>query len=745
MNKIQHKLKIFDKQLSKENWLLTTIQRRPLLLPAIGLVVGIFTSSLLPAIFALSAFAILCLFSISLYLILSEKRKEIAIFIVCFAFAFLGALRLVDANKYSPSNISSLEFENKIPVEIKATISSIPSRKDYRHWLFSSFNWGKSPYHFTIDLEEIKTENGWQKINGKLYTTLNSQENLDFEVGDNIEATGWLNKLSEARNIGGFDFKKYMSYHGIRYRLGISNQGYIKRIDSKSFGEIKYYGRRFMQRLHQRAEPINIKHSKLLNALISGYRSEVDSKVIQDFRRSGLLHLLSLSGLHVALLLSIVWLITRTIGIRKHHRAIICIAFCLGFVYLVEPRPPIVRAATIAIIFFLAIVLKRKPDILNTLSLSAIGLLLYNPFNLFMVGFELSFVTIISIVLFQEQIRFAIDSLTGFRFFDVKNKSLIHRFISHNFSLLSVGIAAWIGSAGIIAYYFCSIYPLSAIWTCIALPFFTLTLSAQLVRLVVAITFPSAIALVNPIVNFFAEVMTELVAKMSSVSISEIIIAAPSKTIVFSLYIAIALLLLSISKMAFRRLLKPSLLIICAISFLMLYHIQNSSDSLTITTFSIGKGYCTFIEQADENLLINCGSSSVKDLGRSTITPYLRRRGITKIENIILTDLTLKCVNGLDGVLEYSKPDNLYCTQNLILQKESSRLAYTVNELAREKSVPMKQMPPSINIGCAEIKNVSKNPDKLDLIIEFAGKKFKLPTAKNKMTVTTINSDSKED
>lgn len=746
MNEIQQKLQIFDKQFSSFNWLEITLQRRPLLLPALALSVGIFLSTHITEATIIAVLGCFCIILATLFFALKSKRKIVAIILIACSFSLLGTLRFFAREDYKSDHINSINIESKIPLRIRGVISSIPSRRDYSHWHFNFFTWGKSPYRFTVDLSEIETKNSWEKISGRVYVTLNSNQTTSLEIGDSIETAGWLDKFSKARNIGQFDFAEYMANNGILYRLKIANEDSVSTQNSSSLQRLKFAGRRFMQRLHSLAEPSYIKHSKLLNALISGHRGELESETMRSFRRSGLLHLLSLSGLHIALLLSIIWLIAKTIGITKSYRALMCIILCIGFVFLVEPRPPIIRAATISIIYFCAVLLKRKPDIINTLALSAIILLLYKPQNLFDVGFELSFVTILSIVLFQEHLRFAIDSISGFRFSNSSQTNGLRKIFSKFIDLFIVGIAASIGSAGIIAYHFHAVYPLCAIWSCAALPFFTITLASQLLRLCVLVIFPGLIGFINPIVNFFAEIMTRLVDLMATVNFSEILIGSPSKLGISILYAMIIAAYISLRTRRFRKLLKPAAIGIIA-SFAFVVFASNAaleSDSLQVTIFALGNGHCVFVEQGKENLLINCGSRYGKDVGRNVIYPYMRRLGIRKIDNILITKISLEYINGLDGIFENFAPQNIYCSNYYFDADKSSKTVYSLSNLACAANVKILQTPKTLQIGKATISNISSEKLPSNLEISFKEKTIALPTcAEHKMEIIKIGSTGK--
>ncbi len=138
----------------------------------------------------------------------------------------------------------------------------------------------------------------------------------------------------------------------------------------------------------------------LLEALLLGYRGHIDSTTYRAFRKTGLLHFISLSGMHLGILVGIIWWLCKTAGLTKPARAIICIIAIGVFLLIVPPRAPTLRAAVICLVFCLSFFFRRKSNSLNTLSLAAITLLLIRPTNLFEAGWQLSFASVLGLILF---------------------------------------------------------------------------------------------------------------------------------------------------------------------------------------------------------------------------------------------------------------------------------------------------------------------------------------------------------
>src|SRR5690606_281173 len=133
-------------------------------------------------------------------------------------------------------------------------------------------------------------------------------------------------------------------------------------------------------------------------------RTEMDPEIEDDFRRTGVVHLLSISGLHVVMVYSIFMLLLYPLLYLKNGKNIRIITSLLLiwiFVTFVEFNPPVFRSGLMISIYYITILIKRKPNIYHTLMVSALILLLYNPNFLFDAGFLLSYSAVFFIVYFN--------------------------------------------------------------------------------------------------------------------------------------------------------------------------------------------------------------------------------------------------------------------------------------------------------------------------------------------------------
>ncbi len=123
----------------------------------------------------------------------------------------------------------------------------------------------------------------------------------------------------------------------------------------------------------------------------------MDEEIRDAFAQSGTLHILAISGTHVAILALLLWFICRLLGLSLRATALVIIAGVAGYTFLTDCRPPVVRATMLVCLFWSAGLIDRRAFLANGLALAAIVILLWNPSDLFDVGAQLSFLGVLAV------------------------------------------------------------------------------------------------------------------------------------------------------------------------------------------------------------------------------------------------------------------------------------------------------------------------------------------------------------
>ncbi len=312
-----------------------------------------------------------------------------------------------------------------------------------------------------------------QKINGKrrfLFAAhrINVSRHLGYETqgliyvytedstlsyGDEVRIFGSYRQMRSKRNPGEFDYAQYMAWHGIYGTLHAHNVS----SNGKNVGNplTKYFFlpiKHFVGTLNQKTlSPVS---AAIATGLTVGERSDIPQEVIQAFSLSGTIHILSISGLHVAFVAALLMGIFALFRIPYRARVIATIVSLFLYAGIAEFVPPVLRSAVMASVVLAGTLFERKTNVINSLLVSLLILLWLDPNSLFDIGFQLSFMAVLSMVLIYPKLENWARQLGLYEDGQTWREKIL--------ALTMVSIAAQIGSIPLTSYYFYKI-PMTAV------------------------------------------------------------------------------------------------------------------------------------------------------------------------------------------------------------------------------------------------------------------------------------------
>lgn len=259
-----------------------------------------------------------------------------------------------------------------------------------------------------ISIESYKSNNQWNKGNGKaiIYFQKDSLSN-SIEIGDQIVFDDVLSDVKTLNNPDEFDYKKYLSYRLITKQAYIKSNNWkiIKKDEGSALDIMAVKWRNYLLNIYKK---YGLKDNEfaVASALTVGYTDKLDTEIKQAYSSSGAMHVLSVSGLHVGILFAVLnYLLFFFNGFRAGRiiKAIFIFTFIWVYSILTGMHPAIMRATLMFSFIIIGKILIRNANIYNSILASAFILLVYNPFYIIEVGFQLSYIAVIGIVFYQRK------------------------------------------------------------------------------------------------------------------------------------------------------------------------------------------------------------------------------------------------------------------------------------------------------------------------------------------------------
>lgn len=257
-------------------------------------------------------------------------------------------------------------------------------------------------WKYEASILEVNTTQGWKAATGRILLYVSKENQGFFHSGDNLLIKGVPSRIEPPANPGQFDLQKFCAYKNIFHQHFV-RAGQAKWIAHKPANRFLHYATqsRLWADSVLRMNINGKREQALASALVLGVTDGLDNELLNAYSASGAMHVLSVSGLHVGIVYWVILMMFKPFQRFKHSPWILAITSLLVlwiYAFVTGLSPSVLRAVTMFSFMALARPLNRQTNIYNTLAASAFILLVYDPFMLMSVGFQLSYVAVIGIV-----------------------------------------------------------------------------------------------------------------------------------------------------------------------------------------------------------------------------------------------------------------------------------------------------------------------------------------------------------
>lgn len=379
----------------------------------------------------------------------------------------------------------------------------------------------------TMAMDLIICNNG-RKI--KAYIAKDDRSRL-IAIGNRLHVTAHIERNNDWMQ-GTFNYRRYQEVHGYSGRAFIKPYNWQQQASSYDgigwWQQMRLRFLNFRQALLQRYRKagLNDHEYAVVAAMTLGDRSSMTPALREVYNISGASHVLALSGLHLGLVYMFLSLIT----LRRRWRFISQIATLTGiwsFALLVGMPSSVLRSTLMISIYSVFSLDYNRPPSVNTLALSALIILLPSPSSLFDVGFQLSFLAMFSILTVQPSLQRLIPASFLLR----------HQLLRWLWGLITVSIAAQLGTVPLVAYYFGRIATYALLTNIVAIPMVTVILLLAPITLLI----PPTTQLLMVTVSGLNSALDFIATRLPGANFDNL---TPSAIQVLMVYVIIAALLL---------------------------------------------------------------------------------------------------------------------------------------------------------------------------------------------------------
>lgn len=466
-------------------------------------------------------------------------------------------------------------------------------------------------------------------------------------ISSRVEVIGKLRQPRRAGNPGEVDSRDRYLARGVTHTITVSDPGQIVELESPTALSPSRLAAGVHEFFHERiGSRVPAGRAAVLGATILGERGGLTMGQRSDFVRSGSIHLLVVSGMHVALLAGAIVFLLRLFGVDPRWGWAVAGVVALLYLGITGLQPSSLRATVMVLVYALGRVLLRRPDALNVLGSSALISLIVNPGDVAELGFQLSYLAVLGILVIAPCLRLWRP-----------------RGASPERQPASRILADWVGTSLRISLgvALCTV-PLLACAVHVVSPIMLVSnlVAGPLVSVLLVISLALPLALIPGLDAALAFVLSMLGGMLefaagffAQVPGGHHFLPAPPLWWLIGYYVALLALVLLPSLRLPRS--SGAILLLLWVSLLPGRALVDSEPPgpATLTALDVGQGQCVVIEVPQGPcVVLDCGSTSLGSPGERVLAPYLWARGRRHIDTLIISHADADHVNGLPQVFE---------------------------------------------------------------------------------------------
>ncbi len=537
-------------------------------------------------------------------------------------------------------------------------------------------------------------------MNGRVQVVVSGRCD-ELRPGDSVRIYGTIERFGSPANPGEQDFRNIYRRRNIHARVYVDSTSQLETVARSAWKPGRWIASIARSGRERLIEYMGDETGPLAIALVLGQREFVGPEQRDRLLVTGTVHLLSVSGLHLAIIVILAHWTANLLRFPPIAKVVWILAICFLYTAVTGARPPVLRAAVLVTTFMIAFLAKRPSQPINTLSLAALIILVWNPALIFGIGVQLSFLAVATLLLCRQRTanhsRAVVEAVQQEeRLAALAEKSRSKPVFYARYSATLIWRAIWYSgcvtaiSMPLVWYQFHVVSPISVVANVVLSPFLFVALASGVATVVFGFLPPLGI-LLGSICDVAIQWMRWLIDLAASIPLGHLWLPSPPAWWVITFY-ALMLATLYFQSGRVASWARYSWIGAWMIVAWALATTTPTLDegSIEATFVDVGHGTSVVLRFDDQVWLYDCGRLG-NDTGRSRdIDATLWSFGVTRLNGIFLSHADADHFNALPGILERFGVDQIVTPHGMLDVQEPGIIK--IRALIEQANVPIRQV-----------------------------------------------------